>query len=189
MLLSWRGDNIFEIILCLLDLNRISPNYPDSGRGTTYPTLHQVNPEPGSSVQSNGRALRPLHDGHGILQGSHRAKASGDHLFRHRVSGLHDTVLLYVSIFPIIRGTFKTVNLFAAPSKRRTTSGATSVDSPCSSRASVAGSAYSEPWSGLNSAQSGAGGGALIDDDGDSYGGTNMVLRKRISKITRGMKK
>lgn len=82
------------------------------------------------------------------------------------------------------------VTLFAAPSKRRTTSGATSVDSPCSSRASVAGSAYSEPWSGLNSAHSGAGGGALIDDDdGGSCGGTNMVLRKRISKITRGMKR
>jgi len=78
---------------------------------------------------------------------------------------------------------------FSSPSKRRTTSGATSVDSPCSSRASVAGSAYSEPWSGLNSANSGAGGGALIDDDGGNCGGTNMVLRKRISKITRGMKK
>lgn len=79
---------------------------------------------------------------------------------------------------------------YSSPSKRRSTSGATSVDSPCSSRASVAGSAYSEPWSGLNSANSGAGGGgALIDDDGDSCGGTNMVLRKRISKITRGMKK
>ena len=78
--------------------NQIPTNSPDSRRGTTDPPLHQVNPEPWSSVQSDGRALRPFHDGHGILQGSRRAETSGDHILRHRVSGLHHTVLMYVLI-------------------------------------------------------------------------------------------
>jgi len=96
---------------------------------------------------------------------------------------------------------------FTSPTKRRSQSGNTSIlgggiDSPCSSRASVAGSSCSEPWSTSSN-------GGTVDDSSNvsnlqgagSMGSvesgivqdfeprSNMVLRKRIRRIRQGMKK
>lgn len=87
---------------------------------------------------------------------------------------------------------------FATPTKRRSQSGSTSIlgntglDSPCSSRASVAGSCVSEPWSTASTAST--------VDPGDvettsvpvvvpQPPQSNMVLRKRIRRIRQGMKR
>jgi len=86
---------------------------------------------------------------------------------------------------------------FATPTKRRSVSGSTSIlgnglDSPCSSRASVAGSSVSEAWSTASTA-------AMTDmtDMVEASAGvqpsqppqSNMVLRKRIRRIRQGMKR
>jgi F-box protein 28 len=83
---------------------------------------------------------------------------------------------------------------FATPTKRRSVSGSTSIlgnglDSPCSSRASVAGSCVSEVWSTAST--------AATTDMTDMESGvqppqppqSNMVLRKRIRRIRQGMKR
>ncbi len=66
-------------------------------------------------------------------------------------------------------------------------SGASAADSPCSSRASVAGSSCSEPWAGMG-----------VQQDDELVGGTstistgnggNVVLRKRVRKIGKDIKK
>ncbi len=78
-----------------------------------------------------------------------------------------------------------TVTFFPAPSKRRMRSGTSAADSPCSSRASIAGSACSEPWGGVGVQQ----------DDELSAGsstvgnGGNVILRKRVRKIGKDVKK
>ena len=82
-----------------------------------------------------------------------------------------------------------------APTKRRSVSGSTSIlgnglDSPCSSRASVAGSSVSEAWSTASTA-------AMTDMTDMEAAGvqpsqppqSNMVLRKRIRRIRQGMKR
>jgi len=100
---------------------------------------------------------------------------------------------------------------FTSPTKRRSQSGNTSIlgggiDSPCSSRASVAGSSCSEPWSTSSNGGTGEdavnvsncqGAGSVVSVGGfDGNGGfeqvqpqSNMVLRKRIRRIRQGMKK
>lgn len=83
---------------------------------------------------------------------------------------------------------------FATPTKRRSVSGSTSIlgnglDSPCSSRASVAGSCVSDVWSTAST--------AAATDVTDMDSGiqanqppqSNMVLRKRIRRIRQGMKR
>jgi len=84
---------------------------------------------------------------------------------------------------------------FATPTKRRSVSGSTSVlgsnclDSPCSSRASVAGSSVSEAWSTASTAATGE----VLDMDTvasvPAPPQSNMVLRKRIRRIRQGMKR
>jgi len=84
---------------------------------------------------------------------------------------------------------------FATPTKRRSVSGSTSIlgnglDSPCSSRASVAGSCVSEVWSTASTA-------ATTDMADMEPAGirdpeppqSNMVLRKRIRRIRQGMRR
>ena len=84
--------------------------------------------------------------------------------------------------------------LCVAPTKRRSVSGSTSIlgnglDSPCSSRASVAGSCVSDVWSTAST--------AAATDVTDMDSGiqanqppqSNMVLRKRIRRIRQGMKR
>ncbi len=84
-----------------------------------------------------------------------------------------------------------------APTKRRSVSGSTSIfgggtglDSPCSSRASVAGSSVSEAWSSASTTDTGVSG---MDMEPGSSGQqpqqSNMVLRKRIRRIRQGMKR
>jgi len=83
---------------------------------------------------------------------------------------------------------------FATPTRRRSVSGSTSIlgnglDSPCSSRASVAGSCVSDVWSTAST--------AAATDVTDMDSGiqanqppqSNMVLRKRIRRIRQGMKR
>jgi F-box protein 28 len=97
---------------------------------------------------------------------------------------------------------------FSSPTKRRSQSGNTSIlgggiDSPCSSRASVAGSSCSEPWSTSSNGGTGEDAVNVSNYQGTgsvvSIGGfdgaqqvqpqSNMVLRKRIRRIRQGMKK
>merc|ERR1719225_440078 len=97
---------------------------------------------------------------------------------------------------------------FTSPTKRRSQSGNTSIlgggiDSPCSSRASVAGSSCSEPWSTSSNGGTGEDAVNVSNYQGTgsvvSIGGfdnaqqvqpqSNMVLRKRIRRIRQGMKK
>jgi len=81
----------------------------------------------------------------------------------------------------------------SSPPKRRSMSGSTStfagLESPCSSRASVAGSSVSEAWSSASTS-------ATVDRAMDMEAGpsqqppqSNMVLRKRIRRIRQGMKR
>ena len=72
-------------------------------------------------------------------------------------------------------------------------SGSTSIlgnglDSPCSSRASVAGSCVSEPWSTTSTAATGL---EVMDMEPQASQPpqSNMVLRKRIRRIRQGMKR
>merc|ERR1719361_2075394 len=84
---------------------------------------------------------------------------------------------------------------FATPTKKRSVSGSTSIlgnglDSPCSSRASVAGSSVSEAcWSTASTAATAD----VMDMDAASSSQqppqSNMVLRKRIRRIRQGMKR
>ena len=86
---------------------------------------------------------------------------------------------------------------FSAPTKRRSVSGSTSIlgtglDSPCSSRASVAGSSVSEVWSTTSTSVAGS---EMMDMDSVNSAASskppqsNMVLRKRIRRIRQGMKR
>ena len=86
---------------------------------------------------------------------------------------------------------------FPAPTKRRSVSGSTSIlgtglDSPCSSRASVAGSSVSEVWSTTSTSVAGS---EMMDMDSVNSAASskppqsNMVLRKRIRRIRQGMKR
>jgi len=80
----------------------------------------------------------------------------------------------------------------SSPPKRRSISGSTTtfagLESPCSSRASVAGSSVSEAWSSASTS-------ATVDRVMDMEAGpsqqpqSNMVLRKRIRRIRQGMKR
>lgn len=79
-----------------------------------------------------------------------------------------------------------------APTKKRSVSGSTSIlgnglDSPCSSRASVAGSCVSEPWSTTSTAATGEV--MDIEPPPPQPPQSNMVLRKRIRRIRQGMKR
>jgi len=91
---------------------------------------------------------------------------------------------------------------FATPTKRRSVSGSTSIlgtgqDSPCSSRASVAGSSVSEVWSTTSTSVTGSemldmesvNSAASINSTSQQPPQSNMVLRKRIRRIRQGMKR
>lgn len=87
---------------------------------------------------------------------------------------------------------------FATPTKRRSQSGSTTLvgfglDSPCSSRASVAGSSCSDHWSvsstAGNSDDPSQGQQITQGDFKDALPQSNMVLRKRIRRIRQGMKR
>ena len=135
-----------------------------------------------------------------VLNSSTPSQAS--HLTRVRISRIFHQYFSHFFPAPFHDFFFKqnnyNIHLFcSAPTKRRSQSGSTSVlgnglDSPCSSRASVAGSCVSEPWSTAST----AGTVDPSDVEGPSFGvqppqppQSNMVLRKRIRRIRQGMKR
>ncbi len=69
-------------------------------------------------------------------------------------------------------------------------SGASAADSPCSSRASVAGSSCSEPWSAAaGTQQDDELGGGVGSACAVAAGPSSMVLRKRVRKMGRDVKR
>jgi len=83
----------------------------------------------------------------------------------------------------------------STPPKRRSISGSTTnfagLESPCSSRASVAGSSVSEAWSSASTSATADSYRAMDMEAGPSQQPpqSNMVLRKRIRRIRQGMKR
>ena len=72
--------------------------FPDSWWGPTYLVLHPPDSVFGSRLQGDRRAVRPLHHGHGVLQGTHRAHPPWDNLLRGRVSRFCNPVHKWVLI-------------------------------------------------------------------------------------------
>ena len=64
----------------------------DFGRSLSHPELRRLDQPPRSGVQGDGRAVRPEHNGDGVLQREHRAFFTWDYIFRKRLSRVHAAV-------------------------------------------------------------------------------------------------